>query len=105
MAHGDLKVLGEEGEQGMAESAREICRTVKEYILSEFLPGEDPETLRDDTPLITGGILDSIRITKLVVFLEETHGLEFQAHEVSAEYIDTLESIARMVQAKIEDNA
>ena len=89
----------------MADSSRKICRTVKEYILSEFLPGEDPETLSDDTPLITGGILDSIKITKLVIFLEETHGLKFQAQEISADYLDTLESIARIVRTKIGDDA
>jgi acyl carrier protein len=90
-----------QGEEGMGESSNRICRTVKEYILSEFLPGEDPETLSNDTPLITGGILDSIKVMKLVVFLEETHGLEFQAHEISAEHIDTLERITRIVQTKI----
>ena len=89
----------------MADSSRKICRAVKEYILSEFLPGEDPGTLSDDTPLITGGILDSIKITKLVIFLEETHGLEFQTHEITAGHIDTLESIARIVQTKIGDDA
>jgi acyl carrier protein len=89
----------------MANSSQKICRTVKEYILSEFLPGEDPETLRDDTPLITGGVLDSIQITRLVIFLEETHGFEFQAHEITVDYIDTIESIAGIVQTKIRDNA
>jgi acyl carrier protein len=89
----------------MADSSRELCRTVKEYILSEFLPGEDPETLGDDTPLITGGILDSISITKLVIFLEETHGVEFHAHEITADYIGTLERIARIVQTKLGGNA
>ena len=89
----------------MADSSRKICRTVKEYILSEFLPGEDPETLSDDSPLITGGILDSIKIMKLVIFLEETHGVEFQAHEIAADYLDTLESIARVVQSKIGEDA
>ena len=89
----------------MADSSRKIRRMVKEYILSEFLPGEDPETLSDDTPLVSGGILDSIKIMKLVVFLEETHGLEFQVHEIGADYIDTLERIARTVQMKIAKNA
>jgi len=85
----------------MANSSKEICGTVKEYILNEFLPGEAPETLTEDTPLITGGILDSIKTTKLVMFLEDTYGIEFQAHEITADYIDTLENIARIVQAKI----
>jgi len=42
--------------------------------LSAFLPGESPDELNDETPLITGGILDSISTLKLVVFLEEQFG-------------------------------
>ena len=34
---------------------------VKTYILKEFLPGEAPETLTESTPLISGGIVDSIQ--------------------------------------------
>jgi acyl carrier protein len=88
----------------MEDSSRKICRAVKEYIMSEFLPGEDPQTLREDTPLITSGILDSIQITKLVIFLEETYGFEFQVHEIAADHFDTLESIARIVQMKSKKN-
>jgi hypothetical protein len=40
--------------------AEEIEKTLKEYILKEFLPGEDPVELTATTPLISGGILDSI---------------------------------------------
>jgi len=36
------------------------------YILKEFLPGEDPNELTDATPLVTGGILDSLATLKLI---------------------------------------
>ena len=49
----------------------EVKQTVRKFILSEFLPGEDPNELADSTPLISGGILDSIATLKLVAFLEE----------------------------------
>ena len=52
----------------------EIAKAVHGFILSEFLPGEDPAELTEGTPLITGGILDSITTLKLVVFLEERFG-------------------------------
>jgi hypothetical protein len=47
----------------------EITQAIHDYILREFLPGEDPAELTDATPLITGGVLDSISTLKLVVFL------------------------------------
>ena len=84
-------------------SQQEIIATVKTYILEEFLPGEDPDELDDTTPLITGGILDSISTVKLVAFLEERFGIEFQAHEMSIDYLDTLSKIARIVTSKLSE--
>ena len=81
-------------------SADEIKASVKEYILTKFLPGEDPDLLEDSTPLITAGVLDSISTVELVSFLEEQFGVEFEAHEMSADYLDTLDVIAATVQSK-----
>jgi acyl carrier protein len=74
--------------------------TVKAFILREFLPGEDPAALTPTTPLITGGVLDSIATLKLVSFLEERYRIELEPHEVDADNLDTLESIDRLVAAK-----
>ncbi|MEZ4729010.1 MAG: hypothetical protein R3E79_17895 [Caldilineaceae bacterium] len=48
----------------------QLKATIKSYILEEFLPGENPAELTDSTPLITGGILDSLATLKLVAFLK-----------------------------------
>ena len=48
---------------------QEVKDTIRSYILEEFLPGENPAELTDSTPLITGGILDSLATIKLLVFL------------------------------------
>lgn len=77
-----------------------IKATVKDYILTEFLPGERPEALEETTPLITGGILDSISTVRLVVFLEETFGVQFGPHEMSADHLDSIQAISETVQAK-----
>ena len=82
------------------DQQHEIRDTVKHYILDEFLPGEDPNELTDMTPLITGGILDSISTVKLVAFLEERFGIEFHAHEMNADYLNTLSDIVETVQSK-----
>jgi acyl carrier protein len=75
---------------------------VKVFVLNEFLPGEDPEALTLTTPLITGGILDSIATLKLVGFLEETFRIQLEPHEVDADNLDTLESIGRLVARKVQ---
>jgi acyl carrier protein len=84
----------------MAETA-EIREALRAYILPEFLPGEDPADLKDDTPLITGGILDSIATLKLVSFVEEKYGIEVAAHEADVEHLNTISDISELVLSKL----
>lgn len=78
----------------------EIKTAVHDYILREFLPGEDPDDLTDQTPLITGGVLDSISTLKLVVFLEERFEVTVEAYEAGVDHLDTISEIARLVARK-----
>ena len=77
-----------------------VKNRIKDFIMAEFLPGEDPDELTDDTPLISGGILDSIATLKLVMFLEEKFGVVLAAHEVDKQYLDTLDDIAKLLASK-----
>jgi acyl carrier protein len=83
------------------ETVEQMTAAVKTYILKEFLPGEDPKELADSTPLITGGILDSLATLKLVAFLEERYQIELQAHEVDVEHLNTISDIANLVRSKL----
>ena len=77
-----------------------IVDAVRTFILDEFLPGEDPSQLTETTPLISGGILDSLATIKLVTFLEERFTITIQAHEADADHMDTLADIAKLVASK-----
>ena len=77
-----------------------IKQQVKEYILNTFLPGEDPNELTDDLPLISGGILDSIATLKLIMFIEETFGITLEAHEADKEHMNTINQIADLIAAR-----
>ena len=79
---------------------QEVQEIIKGYILQEFLPGENPAELTDSTPLITGGILDSLATIKLVVFLEQRFQIKIEAHETMADYLDTVTEIAKLVNSK-----
>ena len=85
---------------GEKPSMQEIKQDIKQYILAEFLPGESPAELTDSTPLITGGILDSLATIKLVLFLEERFKIQIEAHETMADYLDTITDIAQLVSSK-----
>ena len=77
-----------------------IAGTVKAWILEEFLPDTNPAELTSDTPLITGGILDSLATIKLVSFLEEQYAVVIEPHEATVDYLDTIDGIAALVRRK-----
>jgi acyl carrier protein len=77
-----------------------IKAEIHNYILGEFLPGEDPAELTDQTPLITGGILDSISTLKLVNFLEDHFAITIEAHEAGVDHLDSIAAIARLIASK-----
>ena len=78
----------------------DIKSTIKKFILSEYLAGEDPAALTDTTPLMTTGILDSIAVLKVVSFLENQFDILIQPHEAVVENLNTLSDIERFVAAK-----
>lgn len=78
----------------------DIKEVIRQYILTEFLPGEKPSNLQDDTPLRTSGILDSIGMVKLVSYIEEKFGVEVEAHETGVENFDRIEDIAALIERK-----
>jgi acyl carrier protein len=82
------------------ETIGQMTAAVKSYILKEFLPGENPDELTDATPLITGGILDSLATLKLVAFIEDQYKIELQAHEVDVEHLDRIADIVALIRSK-----
>lgn len=85
------------------ETTEKIEETLKTFILQEFLPNENPDELTTSTPLITGGVLDSLATLKLVAFIEERYNIQFEAHDVDVEYLDTLAGIENLVRTKLQN--
>ena len=73
---------------------------LRQYILSEFLPGEKPSNLHDDTPLRSSGILDSTAMLQLISFVEERYGIEVETHEAVVENFETIDAIAEFIASK-----
>ena len=80
---------------------RDVRQTVREFILKELLPEEDPSHLSDTTHLISGGILDSISLIRLVTHLEHVFEITLEQRVVTVKHMDTIESITRLVAEKL----
>lgn len=83
-------------------NSTELKAVIREYILKEFLPGEKPENVGDDLPLISTGILDSIATLKLVLFLEERCNIHLEAHEADKENMDTIDMMVATAMSKAD---
>lgn len=78
-----------------------IRNTVRDFILTEFLPDEDPSQLGDATPMITGGIMDSIATVRLVTHLEERYAVVFDQSDITVGRLDTVDQIVETVEDKL----
>jgi acyl carrier protein len=78
----------------------DVKETIRQFILSTYLPDESPDDLRDDTPLQTSGILDSLAALGLASFVQQQFGIELDIYETSVERFNRIEDIAATVARK-----
>ena len=71
-----------------------------DYISKELVPSQELLPIKPDTRLIESGILDSLSILRLTIFLEEKLMVKVDAEEVVRENFDTIEAICRFVRDK-----
>ena len=74
--------------------------TIRQFILVSQLAGESPDSLRNNTPLQTSGILDSLATVGLVSFIEKHFGVELDVHDTSVECFDSIDDIAATIVRK-----
>ena len=85
----------------MEQDLQHIRSKVSAYIHERFVNGSSAKEIGDSTPLISGGIVDSISTMQLVVFLEKEFSFEFKAHEVDRDNLDSIELISSFVLRKV----
>jgi acyl carrier protein len=77
-----------------------VIPAVKAFIVEKFLFGEDADKVTPSTPLISGGIIDSLGVIELVTFLEQRFGITIEAKEAGRTHLDTLAAIETLVKQK-----
>ncbi|NIT37091.1 MAG: hypothetical protein GTN49_11440 [candidate division Zixibacteria bacterium] len=78
--------------------ADELKDKIREYVVDEYVEeGEDIE-VKDDTPLISGGLVDSFSMVSLKLFLETEYSIKIPDERATAEAFDTVNAIAALVR-------
>jgi len=77
--------------------ADDLKNVILNYVVAEYLEeGADP--IGFDTPLISGGIVDSFSMVSLKRFLENQYKISIPDDDATPEAFDTVEKIADLVQ-------
>lgn len=84
---------------GMATDTAAATAKLREFIVQRYLPRRTRE-LTDSEPLISSGIVDSMGLVDLTLFLEEEFGVFLGPDEFGAGRADTLAQILDLVDRR-----
>jgi len=74
----------------------DLKKVILEYVIEEYLEDEDEE-LSFDSPLISGGIVDSFSMVSLKRFLETKYKISLPDDRATPDAFDTVSKIADLV--------
>jgi acyl carrier protein len=58
--------------------------------------------LSNDASLTRTGVIDSLGVLDLIMFLEETYGIKVADHETVPENLDTIANIVKFLESKVQ---
>lgn len=87
----------------MAEVA-EIKERIRAFVL-ELAERQGVTSVKDDDPLTTNDVIDSLGIFRLVSFVEDTFGVKISDDEITNQNFQDLNEISSLVAAKLEEKS
>jgi len=70
---------------------------IKQFIVEEFMPDVPADELDSDSDLLTGGVVDSLGLLKVVAWLEEEFDVGVDESELGPESFRTVAAIKEYV--------
>jgi acyl carrier protein len=78
----------------------EMKEVIREYVVKEYV--EDDTEIGYDTPLISGGIVDSFSMVSLKRFLENKYKISIPDDKATPEAFDSVNKIVKLVNEFIK---
>ncbi|HUX90601.1 MAG TPA: acyl carrier protein [Gallionellaceae bacterium] len=72
---------------------------VRAFMTSNFYVA-DPSMLEGRTSLLDRGIIDSTGVLEVILFIEDTFGIEVKDNEMLPDNLDSIEQIANFIARK-----
>jgi acyl carrier protein len=77
-----------------ASGVREQLRT---FILTNFLAGEDADSLDDATLLVSSGVITSLSLLELVTFIEDRFAVVLEGDDLGIARMDSIDSMVALI--------
>ena len=84
-----------------AQKKETLQKEILKYVEREFLEDDDDIELEVDTPLISGGIVDSFSMVSLKRFLEKKFNIQIPDAKATPEAFDTVNNILDLLEEYI----
>jgi len=77
----------------------QISQALTDYLQSEL--NQKQMAITAETALIEAGLIDSLTIFKLILFMEEHFAIKIQPEDIVVENFETINSLQALVQRKL----
>ncbi len=78
----------------------DIQKQVREFIVENFMMGQDESDLDDAQSFLETGLLDSTGILEVIGFLEDTFGFDVEDEEMIPENLDSVNNLVAFIGKK-----
>ena len=78
----------------------DVKEIIVKFIVDNFLKGRELSEF-DDVSFLDEGIIDSVGVLELVVFVEETFEIRVEDEEIIPENLDSINKLVTYVQSKL----
>ncbi len=79
-----------------------IDKGIRNFLSEIFIVSDDPMELDGSVSLTDSGVIDSMGVLELVMYLEETYDMQISEVEMTPENLDTIDNAVRFVRSKLE---
>jgi len=80
-----------------------ILEGLEKFLLTEIAVDLGKKSLDPNEDLLEQGIIDSLGIMKLVLFLEESYGIQVDDQDITPENFQCLNSMVKYVEQQLQN--
>ena len=82
----------------MTDTVEHRRQGLLQFLRSIQKAGMPVESLKDDARLVQSGLIDSLAILQIVMYLETTYGLDFSVRGISPEELGSIGGILGLIE-------